>query len=251
VNQFTVFANRVVRKLNSLVESISYPTDVLRFRDCFETVRSVLKYIQPGIIFDIGAHKGDWTFVLARLCSGLARSVMFEPHPLFLPFLDRLAIPGVTKSIMPFGLGSSDQEIDIHSDTASASFLNALGAQNAFFPDSFHAAKIERSSVKVLDEVVVSHHLPFPDVVKIDVQGFELEVLKGARTVLAETDILVIELSYTQFYKGQPALWEIEQFLNDHHFFMVDHGFELRSSSGQLLQTDGIFANQKKRPTLS
>jgi hypothetical protein len=101
--------------------------------------------------------------------------------------------------------------------------------------------------VKVLDEVYKNNELDYPDVIKMDVQGYELNVLRGARNVLAHARYLVIELSLCKFYKGQPPLWELWRFLDEEQYVMVDHGYELRSPPDphELLQFDAVFMNKR------
>lgn len=99
----------------------------------------------------------------------------------------------------------------------------------------------------MLDDVYARDNLEYPDLIKMDVQGYELNVLRGARNVLSRARCLVIELCLRDFYQGQPPLWELWQFLDEQRYVMVDHGYELRARTSpcELLQFDAVFMNTR------
>ena len=79
-----------------------------------------------------------------------------------------------------------------------------------------------------------------PSLLKIDVQGFELEVLKGATGLLPEIDAVSVEASDVELYEGQALLGEIERFL-DEAGFRVDGRFNEQLHQGQRVQADWLF----------
>ncbi len=246
-------ANRVLSGaaawLLSLSERIEYRScapDIFLYRDCFDTIRVLIRFIKPRYLCDIGAHAGNWTYVMSQMNCELKHAVFFEPQTLYVQKLQSLSLPGVQKVVYEYGLGEKEELITVKGGTASASFLEAAPTQSVYFPDSIHAES-EEVPVKILDEVYAKDDLPYPDVVKLDVQGFELNVLHGAVNVLSQTKYLVLELSFREFYKGQPPLWEILRFLHEHNYVMVARGYEWRNSKNheELLQMDGIFMNTR------
>jgi hypothetical protein len=88
--------------------------------------------------------------------------------------------------------------------------------------------------------------LPQPDTIKIDVQGYELEVLKGGVNTFKNTSYVILELSFDKFYEGQYNTSELFKMMEDLGFVMIDTGFEWRKDykiNNRLLQIDGIFEN--------
>lgn len=81
------------------------------------------------------------------------------------------------------------------------------------------------------------------EVLKLDVQGFELEVLKGATTVLPRTKVIVLEINNHQGFKNGPTYHEIDAFLREHNFelFNIYPGFRDRN---KLMDWDSIYVNQ-------
>lgn len=220
--------------------------NAFRFVDCLVTAQAVSKFLCAKRLCDIGANKGQWTYVFHQLNPQLDEVVMFEPQTIFVQELQRLKLPMVKKRIFQCALGEREQKVTISGGTASASLLEASANQYHYFPGSIKNDS-ESAEVKSLDEVYRSNGLNYPDLIKIDVQGYELYALKGAIDVLAHASYLVIELSFREFYLGQPSLWELLRFLDEQQYVMVDHGYELRSSTQpyELLQFDAIFANRR------
>ena len=77
---------------------------------------------------------------------------------------------------------------------------------------------------------------------KIDVQGFEDNVLKGARNTLHKIKILIIELTFTELYDGQPCFSEIYEILTKSGFsYSGSWRQSFNPIDGQVLQQDAIF----------
>jgi hypothetical protein len=96
----------------------------------------------------------------------------------------------------------------------------------------------------MLDSIFEECGLKDLDLLKIDVQGYEIEVFIGGRETLGKTRLVVVEVSFFEHYKGQPLFGEVYDFL--HHA-----GFEMRSTFGYIydakglpLQCDAVFINR-------
>ena len=182
---------------------------------------------------------------MQQLNTQLQSVVMFEPQAKLIPSLKERHLGDVKKKIYQCALGDREQQLTLVGGTASASLYEAAENQHRYFPGST-SQDGESVEVRVLDEIYAKDGLEYPDLIKMDVQGYELNVLKGARHVLAHAKYLVVELSLREFYKGQPPLWELWQFLEEQQYVMVDHGHELRSCTApfELLQFDAVFKHK-------
>lgn len=72
----------------------------------------------------------------------------------------------------------------------------------SMFPENNYLIKRTRS----LDSIVKEKNYPYPDLIKIDVQGAELDILKGASDVLSHAQYLIVELQNVEYNKGAPTV---------------------------------------------
>ena len=74
-----------------------------------------------------------------------------------------------------------------------------------------------------LDTLVAQHGFPMPDMIKMDTQGSELDILRGATNVLKTVYDIIIEAQHVEYNKGAPGINEVRQFLGDRGFREVAH----------------------------
>jgi len=136
-------------------------------------------YVRPGMtVVDVGSNLGIYTILLSRLVGPKGRVLSFEPDPGLFALLQRNCSLNDCTNITAYNLalGSKREQLLLHT-TALNSGDNHLGDGGS---------RILRRSVQIevvpLDEIEPGLK---PDLVKIDVQGWELEVLKGMRQILA------------------------------------------------------------------
>ncbi len=87
-----------------------------------------------------------------------------------------------------------------------------------------------------------------PVLMKVDVQGFELDVLAGAETTLQRVDVLIVETSMVELYERQPLFHEVYEFLRARGFvFAGSFDQILDPSGGAVLQADAIFLRTTNR----
>ena len=211
--------------------------------DCTQTVDTLLKHYKPKILFDIGAHNGDWSQIVLESLHEDITIALFEPQKIHFSEIVKLFNNKKNKYLFNLALGNSSCTSHIKGGGASASLLDASDLQNSTFPGSFDVDKLEEVEVLTLDEVIAKNHLVSPDVIKIDVQGFELDVFKGAVKTLPGVKYIVAELSFIHLYKNQPSLTELLQFLEKNNFVIVDFGYQWRNEKNELIQVDAIFKN--------
>jgi hypothetical protein len=122
----------------------------------------------------------------------------------------------------------------------SSSLLPIGRRQVAEFPGTGYERSLEVSVATLAD--FLTDRLPGPRLLKIDVQGFELEVLRGAGESLALVDQVFVECSFVELYDGQPLADEVICFLKARGLRLVGvHGLAT-SADGSPLQADFLFA---------
>jgi len=160
-----------------------------------------------NVIYDVGANVGTWT-LLARAIIPSAQIHAFEPLPGHLQgFATRVSnLKNVT--VHPVALGASNKNCLIHvTDFSDASSILPIADASRLH---FKIREIEQASIQMcrLDDYRVAHDIPLPDVIKLDVQGYELEALKGGQECLRSAMAVLMEVSFAEFYCGQPLFAE-------------------------------------------
>lgn len=175
-----------------------------------EIVRRVLAGIGAslpgGAAVDVGAHTG--AFASELLDSGMfTRVVAFEPNPLNAEALEVLASRDARLQVVRAAVGAAAGESELHCDANSAtgSLLPYGGGYATEGP-------VRRFTVRVLTLDGYRAELVAAPVrlLKIDTQGHDLAVIRGARDLIAsDRPIVIAELIYVPMYDGQAAPGEI------------------------------------------
>jgi FkbM family methyltransferase len=150
----------------------------------FETLSSL--GFQPAHIVDVGAHEGAWTRS-SMVYFADSKYTLFEPQRSLLePQID-LDAPNVKKYFVGVGPRTENRLFTEHSRRDSYSF--ALTEEQA----KERGFKQGLIPVVSLDEFFVQSDWPKPDVLKIDAEGWDLEVLRGATQVLNNCELVLLE----------------------------------------------------------
>lgn len=198
-----------------------------------------------GMIIDVGANQGQFA-VAASHFYPQARIHSFEPLPEVFPLLQRNTRKLTTINTYNMALGNSTGTLEFYSNAYShaSSALHVSDLQKNMLPKTAVSNRIQ-VPVQRLDDL--RHKLPFipPVLLKMDVQGFEKEVLKGALQSLRQIDYLLFETSFVQMYDGEPLFDEMHLFVKELGFeFIAPVGF-LQSEKLQILQMDLLYKRKK------
>jgi hypothetical protein len=134
-----------------------------------------------------------------------------------------------------------EAELVISADADSSSLLPMTALQVETFPGTAEAARLMVSTAR-LDRLLDATLLARPALLKIDVQGAELEVLRGAATVLEAIDEVLVECSFVELYRGQALAGEVARHLHDRGFALSAVCSPVADGRGLLLQADLLFA---------
>jgi FkbM family methyltransferase len=189
------------------------------------------------VFYDIGASVGSWT-LLTRALVPDSVIIAFEPmaehvdafraNTRGLPDIDLFAIAlGGREETRPFYPASFSD---------ASSFLPLTEEGKAQWKITNRPT--EPLSLTTLDKLVRTKSLPAPDVLKLDVQGFELEVLRGAEQTLPSARWVISEVCFREFYEGQASFSELVRFLGRHNFEVSAIGHTMRA--GQMLDTGDV-----------
>jgi FkbM family methyltransferase len=240
VQRFAMALHR--RRRRSVLQGTPAANLTLGHLDSLELLQ-LLRDQPPGVIYDIGANAGTWT-CLAKSLYPSARVEAFEPLNRFdREFSHWTSAWRDTVHLHRMALGATPGEATMHvTDFADASSLLPLTETGQA---EFKIAPASQVTVPVarLDDLVQTGTIPPPDLIKLDVQGFELEVLRGAEVTLQTTRAVLCEVSTAAFYNGQPLLGEIVRHLETHGFRLHAFGANLQPGA-PFAQSDALFVKQ-------
>lgn len=235
-------ARRKIGKLTHLVRERDYRA-ALRHRVAAATEHQhVVFEHEPRSVIDVGANRGQFAlFALHRFPH--ARLHCFEPVPAALSTLRAVVGAHPRVRIHPLALGGAAGEAVLHVSASddSSSLLPASKLLQAIYPQT---RPVDEVTVRTdrLDHSLEAADLAGPCLLKIDVQGFELEVLVGATALLPAIDEILVECSFVELYGGQPLADEVTAHL-------LEQGYRLRGvygmttdDGGRSLQADLLFA---------
>jgi FkbM family methyltransferase len=191
----------------------------------------------PNRIFDVGAYRGDF----ARECMALwpkAEVFCFEPQGHMQEALGQLHAEQPLVQVYPVLLGARDAaQVTLYCAETASSVLKEYHVQHP----SMTCAQT------TVDQVVGEEpKRRAPDLLKLDVQGYELEVLKGAEKSLPSIGAILLEINLIDIYHGVPLLAEVVAWLNERDFVAFDIGGLMRRPLDRaLFQMDMIFVHRE------
>ncbi|RME61158.1 FkbM family methyltransferase [Candidatus Parcubacteria bacterium] len=147
-----------------------------RFRD------ALMSLVRKGdVIWDIGANVGVYTEQFSQAVGEHGRVVCFEPIPECYATIDKKYGGNPHIIVRNLALGDTDGEITMVKEDDPLATTHRIASDNLEVKENYIRVPIARA-----DTLVQKEGLPFPNIVKIDVEGFEWEVLQGMSDLLSD-----------------------------------------------------------------
>lgn len=219
--------------------------DVVRLHRSPKRTLLGLAGLDFGTVIDVGANQGQF----ARLISGFfpsAQLCCFEP--LEEPF-GKLAAWAKTQKgrvhCFQLALGDREGEAEMHlheQHTPSSSLLAATGDCHQLYPQT-RMERMARIRLSTLDHTLddILDKLPREILLKLDVQGFEDRVLRGAERVLAQCKAVILEVCLDPLYEGQADFFGLVQLLHNAGFRYAGNLDQAYGDDGHVVYLDSVF----------
>ncbi len=191
------------------------------------------KKFRPRVILDIGADRGYWTQKAAG-CWNKAEFFMIDPLVENEPSLQKICHdPRFNYLLTAVGDTSGEQLMNVTPDLEGSTLLDYFDGNNP---------ARRPVPVETIDRLLASGKLKPPQLVKIDVQGFELKVLGGGRKLFDSTEVFIIETSLFRFMPDCPRVHDLINYMAERKFVMFDIAGQLRRPfENDLGQLDIVF----------
>jgi FkbM family methyltransferase len=243
------FLEKIGQRISALGYVWQHPsyTEVRRNEGARDLYRLLNKpWLRPesiGTVLDVGANEGQFIKV-ARVLFPKASILAFEPNPRLTGALQTLLSARGNGAVLPIACGRESATMPLHLTEFSPanSLLQPATQRVPDFP-SLEAEDTVEVKVERLDDAVRASLLAHaPYLLKIDVQGFEWEVLQGAIGILPDVTVIICEVNAVALYAEQAGFEQVYGFLYEHNFRLVDFGEPIRArGTGEVLYFDVAF----------
>lgn len=191
----------------------------------------------PRGIIDVGANRGDWTRMALSVFPE-AKILMIEPQREMQIHLDQLCSENHNLEFIHAGAGRESGQLiqTIWEDLAGSSFLPEPSQEK------LQTGKQRITRIVTIDNLIENRSEFFPDLVKLDIQGFELEALKGSTSLFGRTQVFILETSLFEFMPNMPITAECINFMTAKGYEIYDVAeYRRRPLDGALGQIDLAF----------
>jgi FkbM family methyltransferase len=211
-------------------------------RDSLDDIGALLNAVPQPVVFDVGANVGQSVATFRRLLPDCTLH-SFEPGPAAFRELAE-AVRGLRNvHVVNAGVGSSSGSQTLiendHSDMSS--FLRpSIAAWGAVVAET-------QIAITTLEDYCTAHAVEQIDLLKIDTQGYELEVLRGAGRMLGvgAISLIYMEITFSEMYEGLPSLDTLYRFLVDSGFRLVAF-YDFRMQGNRTASwCDALFAHER------
>lgn len=191
-------------------------------------------------VVDIGANRGQFALA-ARAFSG-ARVFSFEPLPDVAKTFQKIFSDDSAVRLHVAAIGEKSEKKLIHLSARddSSSLLEIGEAQSNFFPGTHEVGTLE-VRVGTLDEFISKDDICRPAMLKLDVQGFELQALSGCKNLIDNFDFIYCECSFVELYKEQKLAADVIDYLRNFDFILSGIYNPSYDHDGICIQADLLF----------
>jgi len=184
---------------------------------------------------DIGAYKGKWTIDFKDIFPGSTILMLEGQHE---KESELIKVKDSYKNV--------DYKIALLGPSEATVTFNKYDTASSVLIEHFDTnAMTETRTLIKLDTIVANSLFEKPDFIKIDTQGYELEILKGGEKTLSAAEFVLLEVSFLDIYKDSPLAGDVLNFMQSRGFVVYDICTLMnRPLDGVLFQSDFLFVKE-------
>lgn len=149
------------------------------------------------VVYDIGACQAAWSKELKANFRNI-EIILFEANPAYKTFLENSGFKFFNDVLSNPGREYAD-------------FYNGTNTGDSYYKETtkyYDQQSSIRLPCKTLDKIIEENELPVPNFIKIDTQGSELDILKGAQSIIDQVDFIYTECPIIRYNEGAPSISE-------------------------------------------
>ena len=205
-----------------------------------ELLPLIKKIKKINTLIDVGSNKGQFILLCIKFFPNL---LIYSFEPIKEALIKQKNLLSFKNNIYFYntGIGNKNKIINffITNRADSSSFLTINKSKN--YNKNYYVKEKRKIKIQKLDQILKNKKLIKPVLIKIDVQGFELEVLKGSKKILPNIDYLLLEVSKNQMYNKQAIELEIINFLKKEKFRIMESSKWKKINNTEFMQRDILF----------
>jgi FkbM family methyltransferase len=193
--------------------------------------------VEPPIIIDGGAHKGESIDTITSVFDNVNIHAV-EANPGRASELEN-KYDSENIEIYNVALGPENDEVEfnITKKDQSSSILDSTDKNVDSFGEKVAVEKQVMVEQNRLDNIIEFS----PDIIKLDLQGYELRALEGARDLLQSVELVLVETSFRELYEGQATFCELHAFLQRNGFSIFNIYETYTTETGELAEFDALY----------
>jgi len=202
------------------------------------TLKNLVKvgYV-PRMVLDIGAYEGYWTEDFLGVFPD-ARILMFEAQESKRQILSRVLRESSNVELEIALLSAKDDELVQFEMDETNSRIEKVSQDSS----------LKTSKTKTLNSIFEQNNYPLPDFVKIDIQGHEIEAMKGGEQIIRNAEFVLLECTVLDLGNNPPMINEMFNHMDGLNFQLYDISqFMRRPSDNALFQIDALFIKKDSK----
>tara|TARA_B100000035_G_scaffold203912_1_gene174375 strand:- start:588 stop:1304 length:717 start_codon:yes stop_codon:yes gene_type:complete len=228
----------------------------LNFFDYFQQKKIIKlinsKFSKPIIVFDVGAHYGETIRLFSKKLK-IGKIYSFEASPQNFQVLKRKITKNLLDKVEIYNLGLGDKTSKSYINQAiesSSSTINEINQDSKYLKKKLQILNIKNKDVfyhkipihiSTIDLFIEKHNIKNIDLLKIDTEGFEFNILKGATKYIQRINLIYFEHHYDDMIIKNYKFGDIHNLLKDKGFKMIEKSKMIFRKSFEY-----VYENQKK-----
>ena len=197
------------------------------------------------IVIDIGANKGQFALATRHFCPD-ARIICFEPLVEPASTFKKIFQGDLNTTLHNVAIAPREGSMEMHISKRedSSSLLPISKVQEEFYPGTGEISTV-KVTVGPLSNFLPASYIKGRALLKIDVQGYEYQVLNGCHDLINKFSYVYCEASFVELYSNQKLAKDVIEWLEINGFALIGaYNFSYSKKSGQAIQADLLFKRQ-------
>ncbi len=196
-----------------------------------------------NFVLDVGAYTGEWTLEFLQVFPG-KKVLMLEAQRSKEPILNSIVLNYANINYHIGLLGAEDGRKVFFYQNETASHV-------IYKEEELKEAYAEGHVIETIDSIIREGKYPLPDFIKIDVQGYELEVIKGAAECMKNCEVCLLEVSFIDLNGADPVILDVMNLMDHLNFQAYDISQLMRRPYDKALYQADIFFVKKSSKLLA